>query len=610
MRYETQHENYKVIFQISTDEHHPKFLDEEQLSDLVDEVANRDIDKASYSEGIPLAKGETVIIGYDSEWVERKTGVLEIQSYQFYLVGIGGEISATFLPNESDIKARLTLKQMMSVLLYQARKTGIIVEYPAQVILVGFFLRADLAMCSDLIEFKEKLSNVSGKIATTHEPVKFVCNIKSYEKLDDNRSIVCGKNDNVRVVNFRFYDIAKHAPEGARLADLGGVIGVDKLEIPSGYSIDNADVLREEQFDFFIDYGITDAKIPCLYYLNLLAFANEHIKTASIAHYQLPVSASAMAVNLFEQTLEENNLDFLETFGLIKTKKTIFNDSQGKFVTKWITDKNEYLKIPDYLVSRCYKGGRNECFYFGNTEQQIWYDYDLRGAYTTSLCDIRQIDYPSMRFSKILDDFLKDNISFCWVDFKFKDTTRFPCLPVETDTRGLNYPLQGESFCSNLEVQLAYLMGAEVLDIKKGVIFDWLDDTRIFLPFVKKIRQLRNKYPRGSVQNEYAKLVGNGAYGKLSQSVSIHPKRVFSTSLGMSDFVPESKISNALMAARSTGFVRAVMSEILHRIPDNRTVISCTTDGILTNALEHELDLSGVMSQRFQNLVSMIDEGL
>jgi hypothetical protein len=67
-----------------------------------------------------------------------------------------------------------------------------------------------------------------------------------------------------------------------------------------------------------------------------------------------------------------------------------------------------------------------------------------------------------------------------------------------------------------------------------------------------------------------------------------------------------SAISNAPMAAFVTGYVRAVMGEILNSVPANRTVISCTTDGILTDATESELNLTGTLCSGFQQLVEMV----
>jgi hypothetical protein len=68
--------------------------------------------------------------------------------------------------------------------------------------------------------------------------------------------------------------------------------------------------------------------------------------------------------------------------------------------------------------------------------------------------------------------------------------------------------------------------------------------------------------------------------------------------------IPESGVTNAAMAAFVTGFIRAVMSEIICGIPSERTIVNCVTDGILTNAREDEIDLSGELCQRFQSLIS------
>jgi hypothetical protein len=67
--------------------------------------------------------------------------------------------------------------------------------------------------------------------------------------------------------------------------------------------------------------------------------------------------------------------------------------------------------------------------------------------------------------------------------------------------------------------------------------------------------------------------------------------------------VPETSVTNAAIVSYVTGFVRAVMSEIVCAIPDHRLILNCVTDGILTNAREDEIDLSGELCQRFQSLV-------
>jgi hypothetical protein len=40
------------------------------------------------------------------------------------------------------------------------------------------------------------------------------------------------------------------------------------------------------------------------------------------------------------------------------------------------------------LISECYHGGRNEQFWFGPAFDDTWIDYDLAGAYPTSMAAI------------------------------------------------------------------------------------------------------------------------------------------------------------------------------------------------------------------------------
>jgi hypothetical protein len=63
------------------------------------------------------------------------------------------------------------------------------------------------------------------------------------------------------------------------------------------------------------------------------------------------------------------------------------------------------------------------------------------------------------------------------------------------------------------------------------------------------------------------------------------------------------------MAAHTTGFIRAVLAEQLNNIPANRTVISVTTDGFLTDAHGAELDLTGPLALRYQALCERVAPG-
>ena len=69
-----------------------------------------------------MAVGQTLYMGYDCEWVERG-GNIQVLSYQFYLMGIGGEIAVVFLSDE-----RLALKDMLNVIMKIAFQTGTVLH--------------------------------------------------------------------------------------------------------------------------------------------------------------------------------------------------------------------------------------------------------------------------------------------------------------------------------------------------------------------------------------------------------------------------------------------------------------------------------------------------
>jgi len=136
---------------------------------------------------------------------------------------------------------------------------------------------------------------------------------------------------------------------------------------------------------------------------------------------------------------------------------------------------------------------------------------------------------------------------------------------------------------------------------------------RLFGPFVKAARELRSEQTRllgkHSPEAMAAKLYANGVYGKVCQS--LRPKNVFDTRQVSSVRLKPSPITNPAIGAYVTGFIRAILAEILNRIPRHRTVLSVTTDGFLSDVTEEEITacLTGPLCQRFQKLCDEIVPG-
>lgn len=74
-----------------------------------------------------------------------------------------------------------------------------------------------------------------------------------------------------------FLDVSRHAPPGASLAKLGELLGLPKLSIPDGYSIERMDVLLAERRQDFLDYAIRDAEIAVKYEIEVLKFARQNV---------------------------------------------------------------------------------------------------------------------------------------------------------------------------------------------------------------------------------------------------------------------------------------------------------------------------------------------
>lgn len=326
----------------------------------------------------------------------------------------------------------------------------------------------------------------------------------------------------------------------------------------------------------------------------------------------LPVSAGALAVQLCRRTFEENGLDYEELFGLEEKTKTIWDPVRQRLTKKSIVEQDEMRSFHEHFAIKCFHGGRNECLQVGFSELHYSYetfrlahDYDLIGAYPTGMVLIREINYAKSFQTQELAEFLGDVMGFALVDFDYPEDVKYPALPVRCDERGLLFPLQGRSYATAPELALAHAQGAKIT-ILRGVIYPWKDPDgkRIFAPFVREIRRLRKQYPKGSVSEQTAKLLGNSLYGKTGQG--LRDKTAFDTHIMESLKVPHSGLTNAPIAALTTGFVRAVIGEILHRLPQHCKVFSVTTDGILTDAREDELDLSGPLCQRYLQLCEMV----
>ena len=554
----------------------------------------------------------TLHIGFDTEYVfNPETRQNDILSYQSYVVLPDNTgISNIIYPPDSQKKSRLSFKEFLCQTITPLLETGVITKWPGIINIYAHFIRADIASFANFwSDYKILLKGIRGTVSSFKNRYGIDFDEQQERRVKTEQIMFDKRTSPPRCSNVAFIDTLLITPGGMGLAECGELLGLPKLTIPAPYSITNMREYLLGDRAGFEAYALRDAEIAVRYALQVRNFCARELMIDRV-----PATIGAMAVSRFTKTLKENNISPEVCLGThIKTREL------------WLTEKQAFrtIKNPASVPSRelfetfpinCYHGGRNECFMMGVTPSDHWYDYDLAGAYTTGLLDILTPDYGNIRLSKNPDDYCGHVMGFALVTFRFPESVPYPSLPVRTDQYGLFFPLSGESWATAPEIELALSLGAE-MTIHNGIIVPWICDTSphnsestsVFLPFVQQVRENRNRHIKGSLEEKFCKEIGNSLYGKLAQG--LRAKTAFDTARGLNRSLPPSSVTQPFFAAHVTGFIRAVVGELMNALPSDSSVVSVTTDGFLTNCPLHKINLSGPLSSRFQSLCDIVDPG-
>ncbi|MDH1482929.1 hypothetical protein, partial [Enterobacter cloacae] len=554
----------------------------------------------------------TLHIGFDTEYVfNPETRQNDILSYQSYVVLPDNTgISNIIYPPDSQKKSRLSFKEFLCQTITPLLETGVITKWPGIINIYAHFIRADIASFANFwSDYKILLKGIRGTVSSFKNRYGIDFDEQQERRVKTEQIMFDKRTSPPRCSNVAFIDTLLITPGGMGLAECGELLGLPKLTIPAPYSITNMREYLLGDRAGFEAYALRDAEIAVRYALQVRNFCARELMIDRV-----PATIGAMAVSRFTKTLKENNMSPEVCLGThIKTREL------------WLTEKQAFrtIKNPASVPSRelfetfpinCYHGGRNECFMMGVTPSDHWYDYDLAGAYTTGLLDILTPDYGNIRLSKNPDDYCGHVMGFALVTFRFPESVPYPSLPVRTDQYGLFFPLSGESWATAPEIELALSLGAE-MTIHNGIIVPWICDTSphnsestsVFLPFVQQVRENRNRHIKGSLEEKFWKEIGNSLYGKLAQG--LRAKTAFDTARGVNRSLPPSSVTQPFFAAHVTGFIRAVVGELMNALPSDSTVVSVTTDGFLTNYPLDKINMSGPLSSRFQSLCDIVDPG-
>lgn len=615
----------------------------EEAKKIVDEQLKR------YFEGLRSApwaamrgKGKAVHIAIDSEWVfNPETGKNDILCYSYY-VQVGDKFFKGVkhtemaklikacreqgLPKDEEMLKRKLLAnrtksykvnfdKFIQELLIKAKARGFIDEWPEHTFIYAHFLRADIASFEEFWSIGAKSKNhknsftaVQGSITSGRGSYGIdLASIGRSKYKTENTKFYTGSNNSFET-KVRFIDTMLLSSK-ASLDDIGELVGIPKMTLADGM-ISRMDDLYCEDQSLFDRYAVRDAEIALKYGLKMQKFALVDMQEdTGLELKQLPSTLGNFAVSLFKHTCGGTN-EMHEFLGYEKRQGQYYN-AKSNGVRKSINiAKTVSREYTDALAVNTFYGGANFGAYFGATEQGDYNDYDLSGAYTTALVDILEADYLNSFESKNIEDYLGHTMGFAYVRFKHPKGTKWGLLPCRTDLRGTYYPLEGMTYGTAPELQLAHDAGVEI-EILHGQVIPWKEGSvSQFKAFTKIIRKQRSKYKKegNELYDQLWKLIGNTLYGKVGQG--LREKSGFDISSGLSSKIPYSPVTNAHYAAHATGFVRATMMEIIRKLTmDNKVqIVSATTDGFLTNATQEQLDncLDGPLAKRFQNICTEV----
>lgn len=548
------------------------------------------------------SKASFLVIGYDTEFktpplalsrqeVAEGKGNYKVLSYQVHCKVYGGpaarssEWSAICF---ADGDKRLTLGELLTFAIARGRSEGAIETAPRTIFLVGHFTRADMPALGDFAQVVDGMDNIRNTFVT------FGNGLKVQYRFPDGDPVQL-------TVHVR--DTMLLTPAASKsLEALGDLVGQSKISLGPDpatdlYYKENMDALLSDDPELFERYAINDAVICVKYMDRLIGLCKSLLGPTA----DVPLTLSGMGMNLLlnDWQAKHGSKGYQSLLGKEEVLQKTYNKKTGRYTQKleWRSVEKAHLHAP--LATECYHGGRNEQFWFGPSHESIWTDYDLSGAYPTAMANIRTPDWQGMRLCADVRAFQPGVLGMALVEFAFPPTVRLPTLPVRTDN-GLVFPRSGRSYCGAPEIAVAVALGATV-KIEYGVIVPYKDDTRIFGEFIAGCVKKRQSYAKGSLDNLFWKELSNSTYGKTAQG--LRDKRVYNLRARATEDLGPSKITNAYFATYITSFVRAVLGEIMNKLPTTVTVFSCTTDGFLSTASEAEMEsaLSGPLCQLFSS---------
>lgn len=516
-----------------------------------------------------------ILVGIDTEYQQDPTNSSRnmVLSYQWCIRGFDGSTTSGIL-HVYDGK-RIPFVHLLTEAVKDALAKGVLKVWPDNLWVFAHYSAAEISMFSDRAYLMRKLSLQRGSFVTREKPLFLSKSIGGHKRLFI-----------VRLADTKHLSPAKKQS----LSDLGEVVGLPKLNIEKA-DIEAMGAFRERDLQTFEEYAKRDAEVALRYGVKILEYAD---RCGIARNNRPPLTLGSMGVDNTILSLRQQGIRPGEFFGVSrKETKRMIEASRGGRYKKVVHCAYQEL-YPEAngvfdAALRGYVGARNECFMFGPWRNGPYTDYDLRGAYPTSMAAIRMPDWKNTRRLFDGDEFAPDSLVVAYIEFEFPKSVRFPVFACDGKDRGLIFPRTGKTYAWGPELFVAKNLGARI-EIKEGFIIPWLDQRRPFAAFVQEQTAARRKAEAegNALDALLAKEMVNSAYGKTGQGLK--NKSVFNTMTNETEKTGPSPITCPPYAGFTTGTNRALLAEILNRIPRTREVINVITDGFLTNATRSEVD--------------------
>lgn len=373
--------------------------------------------------------------------------------------------------------------------------------------------------------------------------------------------------------------------EPQSLKKLGKNLGFYKLEI--GDNIEEMEQFRKDNINGFLMYAMQDSCIVVNFLYNYYKQNLENKVPLTIGGEGAKYTRDFL---IKEYMLNEDEFD--KVFRGLDTV-TVVN---GNKITK-TKRYNNMLEDIFNTYSKNYYGGRNQTFTHGYLKGQF-FDIDGSKFYPTMASIIPIIDFtdfnylPAGEVTESTFNWTDEEIGYAYIDFEYTaEQELLTCITQATkftgEDNGLLYTRKGKKVFTTLtEIKSAYKLGCKI-NIITGVKFGTMDIGEAkkypLATLFKKLTEERNKYPKGSPQNKFWKLVANSITGKFGQGLK-HKKVYNYYSSEMSE-TPQSRITSAPYIVELTSLGRTIITEVMNIfILEGYRLINVVTDGFLVQS--------------------------